>query len=68
MLRDELTEMKRQRDGLKRRIQLMRDGDMTTLMGSPCVIDTTKIYIREGELRLAAYDRMIARRESLISV
>jgi hypothetical protein len=57
---NELEEVKRQRDSLTQRIQLMRDGKMHTCMGSPCEIDTTAMSIEQAEQSLAALERKIA--------
>ena len=60
---NELEIAARQRNSLMKRIQLMREGKMKTLMGSNLELDTTEISIIQLEQYLAAVHRKIARIE-----
>ncbi len=64
MASDELTEVKRQRDGFVARLKLMREGKMiTNILEGGDYISTTGISISQAEQSIAALERKIARLE-----
>ena len=64
MASDELTEVKRQRDGFVAPLKLMREGKMiTNILEGGDYISTTGISISQAEQSIAALERKIARLE-----
>ncbi len=58
---DELETAERERDGIKERLRLLREGSMKTLTGPQLENDTTDISIEQAEQQLKALERKIAR-------
>jgi hypothetical protein len=60
---DQLAAAKQQRDSVKERLRLMRQGDMKSKAGPQLEYDTTDVTIAQGQQQLEALVRKIERLE-----
>jgi hypothetical protein len=61
---DELKAAKRERDGVKERLILLRGGLLTTLTGPQLETDTTAMSTLQAEQQLEALERKVVRLET----